>query len=955
MKSILLVTVFACLSAAFAGNDAQGNRVLEVKGTTVRAEKLAIVVEKQTPVMEFASNELQVFLTKATGVKPEIVKVPPADAVSLILGDNSFSRAAGLDVDKLPPEGYYIKRVGNKVFLVGRDSETADPSSPKWVELYPRGTLNAVYDFLERFADARFFFPGDNGTVIPAKGGLFLPERIDIVERPDFPDRSFLHYDGKWYENETYGKIGGKALNQLRLRMSEIRIPNCHGLVYLEYIRRFGKTNPEYFALMPGGKRNNDPEVPHSGHLCFNSGITEVIYQDAKAYLTGKPAETRGLKSWSVNTAQGDYFCIMTQDWMYWCGCPVCSKIAEDGRGNAYKENSQAVSNFMWKLTADFANRLKKEGVKGKLVQAVYPPYDKVPECDIPDNVIVETAIGNPGSSDQTMTDAKVKSWFDKTGRKMTTWSYPGKFGEKAIPGVPALIHNHIGKYYQDRAKWFLGGFVESETDYYLFNYLNYYVFAKVAWNNSIDLNALLDDHFKVMFGKGAPFVKKFFDGQEEIWSGKILGNTVETGLGPVTQVPTAFEIWTNIYTPEKLNSFKALFDSAEKAEKGEPLKRIRFMRRNLLDPILAEAENFKRRQSAFEHWEFHVPGKVWLRSCTSDANEVATSVDVTQDADHFIFSFDCEEPRMDEVVAKRNKPDSDVWADSCVELFLNPSGDRKNYCHFVVNPNGTLTDYRCVLNETPDVKWNSGATVAVSKDSGSWKAAISVPKQCLGDYRKDGFPVNFARNRVLSGKQPLVCAYQWSIMPFDAKRGFHAIESFGRMIPAPAERDSNLVKDGMFTVEKQTPYKAGSWMIWQGAGQNSGQKTELDTNCFIIGGKSLHLVNIPGKRLATSQYLPDLKPGKKYTFSYFIKTKLAPTDGSWAFGAYAMITYADGSSRNFPHPPVSGIVPWHRLSFDFTTPDKEKAGVKALLSLSVNNAAGEAWFDDVRIEEVAP
>lgn len=955
MKTFIFGILCAFLSAASAGNSSQCNRVADVKGTPVRAGKIVIVVEKQTPLLSFAANELQGFLTKAAGEKPEMADTPPADGIALILGDNSYSRAAGLDVSRLPSDGYFIRRIGNRIYLLGRDSATADPNAPKWAELYSRGTLNAVYDFLERFADARFFFPGDNGTVIPAKGGLFLPETIHIVERPDFPDRSFLHYDGQWYENETYGKIGGKALNQLRLRMSGIRIPNCHGLVYLEYIRRFGKTNPEYFALMPDGRRNNDPEISHSGHLCFNSGIAEIIYQDAKAYLTGKPASSRGLKGWNPNTAQGDYFCIMTQDWMYWCGCPVCSKIAEAGRGRAYKEDSQAISNFMWKLTADFADRLKKEGVDGKLVQAVYPPYDKIPACGIPDNVIVEIAIGDPGNANQKVMDAKLERWFGKTGRKMTTWSYPGKYGEKAIPGVPALMPRHLGKYYQDRAKWFLGGFLESETDQYLFNYLNYYVFSKVAWNNATDLESLLEDHYRVMFGKGAPFVRKFFEAQEEIWCGKILGNTVETGLGPVTQVPSAFEIWTKIYTADQLDAFKRLFDSAEKAETGEALKRIKFMRRNMLDPILAEAENFKRRQSAFEHWEFHVPGKVWLRSCSSDTNEVATAVEVTQTPDHFIFSFDCEEPRMKEVVALRNKPDSDVWADSCVELFLNPSGDRRNYFHFVVNPNGTLTDYRCVLNETPDVKWNSGATVEASRDSGSWKVKIMVPKKCLGDYSKDGFPVNFARSRVLSGKQPLVGAYQWSIMPFDVKRGFHAVESFGRMIPASAEKDSNLVKDGMFTVEKQTSYKAGSWILWQGAGENGGQKTELDPTCFIVGGKSLHLVNISGKRLATSQYLSDLKPGKKYTLSYFIKTKLSPTDGSWAFGAYAMVTYADGTSRNFPHPPVSGSVPWHRLAFEFTVPEKVKPDVKPLLSLSINNAAGEAWFDDVRIEEVTP
>lgn len=83
---------------------------------------------------------------------------------------------------------------------------------------------------------------------------------------------------------------------------------------------------------MPDGRRYNDEGLVHTGHLCFNSGIREEIYQDAKTYLTGGSAQSRGLKHWNFNAARPGYFSLMTQDWLYWCGCEKCRRVSPPGR-----------------------------------------------------------------------------------------------------------------------------------------------------------------------------------------------------------------------------------------------------------------------------------------------------------------------------------------------------------------------------------------------------------------------------------------------------------------------------------------------------------------------------------------------------------------------------------------------------------------------------------------------
>ncbi len=947
---LLLCAGFLFLSAAAD----RGKRIVEVGGKTEKVAPVEIVVEKMTPLLKFTSNELQGFLSKATGAPVPVVSKPSDKAFSLILGDNSFSRQTGLNVASLPSEGYYIKRVGNRVYLAGLDSETSSPEQNSWLQCYPRGTLSAAYDFLERFAGVRFFFPGESGTVVPKKGGLFLPEKINILERPDFIDRRFYSGSPRWYEKDGYNGVKGANLNLVRLRFSENNIPFGHGLAHLDYIGRFSKTHPEYFALFPDGRRYCEPDMVHTGHLCFNSGIREEIYQDVKAYLTGRPASERGMKSWNFNAARPGYFSLMTQDWLYWCGCDKCKKIAEPGRGRVYKEDSQNASDFMWKFTAEIANRLTRDGIKGAVTQMAYSPYDKIPKCDLPENVTVQVACSGPGSKEDDR--EKIAAWSKKAHGNLSVWTYTmGKHMSKILPGVPAMMPRYAGNYYQDRKQWIIGGFTESETDEYLFNYLNYYILSKAMWDTSADVNALLDDHFRAMFGSGAVPMRKFFDILEDNWVNRILGNTVQTGLGPVTKVPNEREIWTRIYSPEAFRQFDKLFDSAEAMTAREPeaQARIRFIRKGILEPIRNEAKKYQRRQAAVDSWSVNVPGSVWLRPVEGESCDVRTQVTISRADGKFLFTFDCEEPRMSEIALNgKSNDDPRLFEDSCVELFLNPSGDRKNYFHFIATPAGVFSDYKAKLNEKPDLNWNSGASVTAEKLADSWKVTIAVPEKALGDFLQKGFPVNFARHRAMTKNPPKIADYQWSPVP---RKSFHELEQFG-MMNLTAPEKANLIRESDFQVERKNLYSAGKlWRIWGNKIKTPEQRFEFDKSVFINGGQSFHIINPRGGLGNCSQVLENLKPDTKYRLSYFLKTRLTPPGGA---GAY--LVFCDGSANQLalPRPAVSGDNPWHRLAFEFKTPsatNRADQKQKPLVAFWVWNAEGEAWFDDVRIEEVTP
>ena len=127
MKLTALLLFFAWIMSASAGQ-----HVSEVSGPVKDAGALEIVNEQPVPVVNFAAKELQTFLKQATGQTVPIVKKASGGKTALILGDCPSAREAGLDVTKLPEEGFRILRKGNRIFIAGRDDAKTNPANLTW-------------------------------------------------------------------------------------------------------------------------------------------------------------------------------------------------------------------------------------------------------------------------------------------------------------------------------------------------------------------------------------------------------------------------------------------------------------------------------------------------------------------------------------------------------------------------------------------------------------------------------------------------------------------------------------------------------------------------------------------------------------------------------------------------------------------------------------------------------
>jgi hypothetical protein len=939
-----------------------------------------VVPEATGPVETFAGKEMKEFLSKALGSDISLLKAPSGLKQAIILGDSELSRSNGVDISGLPRDGFIIKFVGGNIYIAGKDDMAVNPEKNfkegYWGQLYQRGTLFGVYDFLERFAGVRFYFPGEIGTVIPKLDSLIIPT-ADIVSKPDYSVRNLSAHcgitpDGK----DNTESFPYKNINYSRLRLQTAYIPNCHGLSRLGYLKRFGESHPEYFALMTGGKRYNDPALPHSGQLCYSSAVKEEIYRDAEAYLTGKPAAYRGVitdygrSNWDPSGFQPGYFNIMPQDGFYECRCPECQKH--------FAKGAKDTSEFVWDFVCGTAEKLKKNNVPGYLTMMGYTPYRLIPERPIPDNVLIMVALAGPWTLHiSAMYDKEedvLKSWVDKQGKKVWLWNYANKFGPRKMSGIPHITPKCIAKYYKLQKPYIFGAYMESETDYYIYNYLNFYVFAKVCWDNSTDVDTLLNEHYKLMFGAASGIMENIYERFESNWLAAI-GKPVETPQGPSSAPVSDYELWEKIYSDAQIQDLEKQFATAEAftANDADSLKRVKFMRLHLLEPLKKQREIYlenKKEISDLSVFAAEVPSlvaidgivnadewagaeKISLHPFKESAGKatVETTVMILRDKEKLYISFDCAEPFMDRVASSSRKfDDRDIWRDSSVEIFLNPSGDRIKYFQILVNASGSISDLACEkigAVQKEDWNWNSGANVTTCKTGKGWSVEISVPLKTLENIDPKGFPVNFNRSRILSAnEQDYASLYTWS--PFI--KGFHQIENFGS-VRFTKEDDGNIIENSNFTEPPKDRF-FGGWFAQKKEDIKAGGSWAIVSDTFTKGGKSLMLRSMEKGNVCITQYLPGIKPDTEYMLTFFLKTDNVVPLGATVSGICVNIW--DDSNRWFPVNFYTGSMPWTKQGFRFKSSPETNKKTKSYLRLRIMNASGTVWFDDVRLREIS-
>ena len=149
-------------------------------------------------------------MSQITGAKVKVLTAPTGKVPAFIVGDVKAAKAAGIDLAKLDRDGFFIKTFKGNVIIIGNDERSPRALRESFMQ---RGTVNGVYDFLERFGGVKFYFPGPMGTIVPVKKNWALPA-IDIADRPDSQFRQIycielkdLNRNKKDYLPESMAKL----------------------------------------------------------------------------------------------------------------------------------------------------------------------------------------------------------------------------------------------------------------------------------------------------------------------------------------------------------------------------------------------------------------------------------------------------------------------------------------------------------------------------------------------------------------------------------------------------------------------------------------------------------------------------------------------------------------------------------------------------------------------------
>ena len=439
---------------------------------------IIVVADDSTDVESNAANELRDYLGKVTGADFGISRESEASEKPhrILVGHcrELKTLAPKLDLTTLGTEGIAIKTIGDTLILAGGR---------------PRGTLYAVYTFLEDVVGCRWWTSSEG--FIPKKTRLRI-RPLNITYTP-----TFLYRETYYRETVTRPEFAAK----LKLNGHYENIPSDYGghLSIIGFVHTFYRFLPPetYFAEHPewyseiNGKRTAD-----RAQLCVtNEEMRKEMTRVALELIRKTP--DAGFISISQNDAFGK------------CECAKCKGLEE-------AEGSPAgpLLHFVNAIAAD----IEKE-FPSFLIETLAYQYTRKPPLHVkPRHNVVVRLCSIECSFVRSLTDPVNKAFQDDIAgwRAITpnlyVWDYLANFMNFLVPHPNLRVlgpnlklfaaKNVIGMFEQGDAYSTIGDFIRMRA----------WVIAHLLWDPSRDANALMKEFLRGYYGPAAPYIAKYLD-----------------------------------------------------------------------------------------------------------------------------------------------------------------------------------------------------------------------------------------------------------------------------------------------------------------------------------------------------------------------------------------------------------------------------------------------------------
>jgi len=760
----LLRTIALFLVIVLAGCHTGTSVIIVKDGSPV---SVMILAEKPTRSAQLAALELQEHVRLATGATIEITREPqkpPKGFIPIYIGENAATRSMGLASQKFKIQESLVRVTEKSIVLIGRDdSDTGAVSYEKngaWPgfnlvkPFYRLGTLNAAYDFLEKFCGVRWYMVTDLGRVVPKNKNLILEpieRRFESWTSYRILGRGSWGTPGDLGKVDLYGKRRYKKwapardmiLHALRSRRGGEPFGVNHS-VY-GYDKRFGKKHPDWFVDSNPGRdvqlRFDNPEV-----------IAQVI-SDAKNYFA-LPFSKRRFGAPQIHASRvagGDFFPVMPLDNRSYGDKPNPPlQLERQGRGFG----SGVYSNYVFTWVNNVANGIIKDYPDAWISTCAYAGMFEPPDFNMAPNVAVVAAMADgwtPGGYGLEI----LKAWRKRVSR-LYTWEY--YYANNRFPKIrPHKVARYITNVlYPMRID---GMFMEMGDVNAVLYHLDHYVTTRLLVDGALDVEELLDEYYSLFYGPAAGPMKRFWNLLEEM--NMKVGKT------------RAGKSWVTAAAEGRLEGLEKHLDEAQRLAPAEPFaSRLKLMRIAGLDMIKERVAFYREIVAAgTPHLDISrtpkapvIDGKLndeaWKRASVTPPfvtmlnkpQDVKTVAMVTYDAKNIYIAFRCEEPFMKKMKLHHTKPSSAICTDESIEVNIDMDRSTDDYLQIMVSAKGiTWWWWRKKFRpqELPDL----GIKAAAVMGNKEWTCELAIPFAKINNATpkaKETWGINLMRNRGL-------------------------------------------------------------------------------------------------------------------------------------------------------------------------------------------------------------
>ena len=535
-----------------------------------------VLAATPSPAAKEAVKVLTAHLAQISGATFKVVndtKLTVAETY-IAVGESALTRKLGITTDGLGPGGIIVQTFPKALVLLGTDQRT--PTDPN-------GTQYAVTTFLEDHLGVRFLWPGELGKVIPRRSTIEIG-KIDHRFTPMLLQRRIRMGGGFSRRMEIGGQKLGVTGEDFQRVMTKAKATTAYDSGWARWHRmggslrlasghsfghmweKHGKQHPEWFAMAPGGSRDQS-NSPHRSRLCVsNPELIKTIADE----LIAKINQTRQ-SSVAIGPNDGGTTSF--------CSCPKCEALdAPSDRKIELIDFSPGANRRRYEhvpLTDRYvhfwngiAERVTAVHPKTWLTADAYSAYRFPPiKAKLHPNIAIRF-VGVTYLNDRRRQEG-IADW-DAWGKAASKIYFRSNLLLAGRRQGTALVYVHkLAKDFSQLApNRMIGTDLDSCLHHWATQGLNYYVMARLLWNPDLDIDALLDDYCRAGFGSGADAVKRYFLKLESL----------------TDDIAANERAVTDPFTPEAVAELRALLDEAARSTRGgsDAHRRVAFLRTGL-------------------------------------------------------------------------------------------------------------------------------------------------------------------------------------------------------------------------------------------------------------------------------------------------------------------------------------------------------------------------------------